>query len=236
MPVALQSRLFILCPLAREQSFLLATFEPSLHVERLHHLKVEAAYIPDWRALVAQGGHGKTQFAVQAQYLIGHFPAVELVICAGAAGSLTPELSVGDVVVGTETVEHDYRQLFASRPLPRFPSHAPSIDALRRSARGVSGFQVAFDVIASGDEDVVTSKRAEEIRKQTGAACVAWEGSGAARAALFNGIGSLEVRAVTDAADKEAPQRFDANLPIAMANLASLLRLWFGEGRNRSPT
>jgi len=33
---------------------------------------------------------------------------------------------------------------------------------------------------------------------------------------------------VTDAADKEAPQRFDANLPIAMANLASLLRLWLG--------
>jgi adenosylhomocysteine nucleosidase len=134
-------------------------FEASLHLERLHDLKIDAAYIPDWRTLVAPGGHGKTQFAVQAQYLIGQFPSVELVICAGAAGSLAPELSVGDVVVGTETVEHDYRQLFATRPLPRFPGHGPSIDALRRSAQGMSGFQVAFDVIASGDEDVVTSER-----------------------------------------------------------------------------
>jgi adenosylhomocysteine nucleosidase len=201
-------------------------FEPSLHLEHLHDLKIKAAYIPHRRALVAHGGHGKTQFAVQAQYLIGHFPSVELVICAGAAGSLAPGLCVGDVVVGTETVEHDYRLLFATRPLPRFPGHGPSIDALRRSAHGVSDFQVAFDVIASGDEDVVTSDRARAIRDQTGAACVAWEGSGAARAALFNGIGSLEIRAVTDAADKKAPQRFDANLPIAMANLASLLRLW----------
>jgi nucleoside phosphorylase len=125
-------------------------------------------------------------------------------------------------------VEHDYRQLFATRPLPRFPGHGPSIDALRRSAQGVGGFRVAFDVIASGDEDVVTSDRAQEIRDQTGAACVAWEGSGAARAALFNGIGSLEIRAVTDAANKEAPQHFETNLPIAMANLASLLRLWLG--------
>jgi len=139
-------------------------------------------------------------------------------------------------VVGTETVEHDYRLLFASRPLPRFPGHGPSIDALRRLARRVSGFQVAFDVIASGDEDVVVSERAQAIRDQTGAACVAWEGSGAARAALFNGIGSLEIRAVTDAADKEAPQRFDANLPIAMANLASLLQLWLGQGPNHSQT
>jgi adenosylhomocysteine nucleosidase len=226
MRAALEPQILVLCPLTREWSFLVSTFEASLHVERLHHLKIEAAYIPDWRALLAPGGHGKTQFAVQAQYLIGQFSSVELVICAGAAGSLASELSAGDVVVGTETVEHDYRLLFASRPLPRFPGHGPSIDALRRSAHSVSYFHVAFDVIASGDEDVVASERAQAIRDQTGAACVAWEGSGAARAALFNGIGSLEIRAVTDAADKEAPQRFDANLPIAMANLASLLRLW----------
>ena len=99
-------------------------------------------------------------------------------ICAGAAGGLSSQLSVGDVVVGTETVEHDYRLLFASRPLPRFPGNRSSIDGLRHSAQGVSGFQVAFDVIASGDEDVVTSERAQAIRDQTGAACVAWEGSG----------------------------------------------------------
>jgi adenosylhomocysteine nucleosidase len=206
----------------------------SLNVERLHDLKIEAAYISDWRALVATGGHGKTQFAVQAQYLIDQFSSVELVICAGATGSLAPELSVGDVVVGTETVEHDYRQLFTTRPLPRFSGHGPSIDALRRSAQGVGGFRVAFDVIASGDEDVVTSERAQAIRERTGAACVAWEGSGAARAALFNGIGSLEIRAVTDAADKEAPQRFEVNLPIAMANLASLLGLCLGRGETVS--
>jgi adenosylhomocysteine nucleosidase len=228
MRAAVEPRILILCPLARERSFLVKTFEASLHVERVHDLKIDGAYIPDWRVLVAPGGHGKTQFAVQAQYLITHFSSAELVICAGAAGSLAPELSVGDVVVGTETVEHDYRQLFATRPLPRFPGHGPSIDALRRSAQGVDSFQVAFDVIASGDEDVVTSERAQAIRDQTGAACVAWEGSGAARAALFNGIGSLEIRAVTDAADKEAPQHFETNLPIAMANLASLLRLWLG--------
>src|SRR5215469_18239594 len=126
MRAAPEPRLLILCPLAREWSLLVSTFEASVHVERLHDLKIEAAHIPGWRALVASGGHGKTQFAVQAQYLIDRFPSVELVICAGAAGSLAPDLSVGDVVVGTETVEHDYRQLFATRPLPRFPGHGPS--------------------------------------------------------------------------------------------------------------
>src|SRR5262244_900301 len=173
MRLVLEPRILILCPLAREWSFLVSTFEASLHVERVHDLKIEAAYIPDWRALVAPGGHGKTQFAVQTQYLIGQFPSVELVICAGAAGSLARELSVGDVVVGTETVEHDYRQLFATRPLPRFPGHGPSIDSLRRLMQGIRGFHVAFDVIASGDEEVVAPERAAASGRETGAACVA---------------------------------------------------------------
>src|SRR5215469_10764903 len=80
MRAALDSRILILCPLTREWSFLVNTFEASLHIERLHDLKIDAAYIPDWRALVAPGGHGKTQFAVQTQYLIDRLSSVELVI------------------------------------------------------------------------------------------------------------------------------------------------------------
>jgi nucleoside phosphorylase len=158
--------------------------------------------------------------------VIDRFPSAELVICAGAAGSLHPDLTTGDVVVGTETVEHDFRLLFATRPLPRFPGHAPSLARLRTAAQGVSAFRVAFDIIASGDEDIVSAVRAA-IRTQTRAVCVAWEGSGAARAATLSGLPSLELRAITDSADKEAPQDFAANLPVAMRHLAQLLACLF---------
>jgi len=84
MRAALEPRILILCPLAREWSFLVKTFEATRHVKHLHDLKIEAAYLPEWRSLVAPAGHGKTQFAVQAQYLIGRFPSVELVVCARA--------------------------------------------------------------------------------------------------------------------------------------------------------
>jgi phosphorylase superfamily protein len=141
--------------------------------------------------------------------LVDRFPGVELVICAGAAGALDPALSVEDLV-GTASVEHDFRLLFATRPLPRFAGDAAAIERLRRAVLEISGFKVLFDVIASGDEDVVSAERAAAIRAQTGAACVAWEGSGSARAAAFNGIRSVELRAVTDAADMEAPQDFAA--------------------------
>jgi adenosylhomocysteine nucleosidase len=227
----LKPRILLLCPLDEEWSLLVRALAPSNSVDHVTDLKTAAAYFTEWRTLIATSGHGKTQCGVQTQYLIGRFPSVEIVACVGAAGSLVSDLSVGDVVVGTETVEHDSRLLFASRPPPCFPSHSPSIPVLRRAAGRIHGFRVAFGVIASGDEDVVASERARAIRDQTGAICVAWEGSGAARAALFNGIGSLEIRGVTDAANKEAPQRFEVNLPIAMTNLAALLRTWLAPGR-----
>jgi adenosylhomocysteine nucleosidase len=226
--MSIEPRLLVLCPLADELSLLLHALEPG-GGERIGELKIDAVYLADCGALLAMGGHGKTQFAVHAQYLIGRFPSAKLIACVGAAGSLVADLSVGDIVVGTETVEHDYRLLLATRPLPRFSGHPASLALLRRAAERAAGFRIAFDVIASGDEDVVTAARAKAIRDETAAVCVAWEGSGAARAARFNGIGSVEIRALTDAADEEAPRKFEENLPIAMANLASLLRLWLSE-------
>jgi adenosylhomocysteine nucleosidase len=216
-------RTLILAPLAKERELLAEAFGCLHPIQAVDGLRIPCGFVRPWRALLAPGGHGKTQFATQTQYLIDRFPSVELIICAGAAGTLDPSLTVGDVVVGTATVEHDYRELFATRPLPRFAGDAVAIATLRRAARQVAGFRVAFGAIASGDEDVVTSERAAAIRAQTGAVCVAWEGSGAARAAAFNGIRSVELRAVTDAADKEAPQDFAAHLPVAMHNLAVLL-------------
>ena len=122
---------------------------------------------------IGSGRSREAQFGVQAQYLIGRFPSATLLVCLGAAGSLDADLSVGDVVVGTETVEHDYRLLFATRPMPRFPGDAASLAVLRRAANHRLGFRVGFDIIASGDEDIVTSARAAQIRAQTGAVCVA---------------------------------------------------------------
>ena len=222
---AIEPRILVLAPLAEEWSILVGACGERHLTRILPDLKLPCAYVPAWRMALARAGHGKTQCAVQAQYLIGRFPSAALVVCVGAAGSLDPNLSLGDVVVGTETVEHDYRLLFATRPLPRFCGNVASLARLRDRAASLSGFRIAFDVIASGDEDVVSSSRAAEIRTQTGAVCVAWEGSGAARAATFNNIGSLEIRGITDAADKEASQDFHDNLPIAMANLFRLLEV-----------
>lgn len=160
MSPPIKPRVLVLAPLAEERAILLQVFGERHPIEVIENPRIPCAYIAAWEALIALGGHGKAQFAAQTQYVIDQYPSVQLVVCAGAAGSLHPDLSTGDVVVGTDTVEHDYRLLFASRPLPRFPGHAPSLARLRAAAADISGFRVAFGTIASGDEDVVSSERA----------------------------------------------------------------------------
>lgn len=105
----------------------------------------------------------------------------------------------------------------------------PSTELVVCAGDALPGVRVVFGTIASGDEDVVSTQRAVAIRTQTDALCVAWEGSGGARAAALSGVGSLEVRAITDSANKAAPSDFAAHLPVAMSMLAQVLTALFAD-------
>lgn len=84
-------------------------------------------------------------------------------------------------------------------------------------------FGVHFGPIASGDEDIVDEERAYALHAETAALCVAWEGSGGARAAALSETPFLEIRTITDSADKTAPMDFQGNLAVAIPNIATLL-------------
>lgn len=183
--------------------------------------------IPALDLIVAVAGHGKAQFALQTQYLVDRLDGVGSLMCVGAGGSLVDDLAPGHIVVGTTTVEHDYTLRFVPASLP---SHEPSpalLNAVRTAAdRTRLSFRVHFGRIASGDEDVVDPQRANEVREQTDAVCVAWEGSGGARVAAFNELNFLELRAITDGADADASTSYRENLDRAMGNVAELLARW----------
>src|SRR6187401_1153245 len=67
---------------------------------------LDVLHFPTLNLNVARGGHGKTQFGVQTQYLLDHIPNIAAVVCVGAAGALAADLAVGDLVLAAETIEH----------------------------------------------------------------------------------------------------------------------------------
>jgi adenosylhomocysteine nucleosidase len=220
--------ILVAAPQVDEAQPLVDAFRHRGHLSRALQVGAMVCFaIPSLDMVVAIGGHGKTQFAVQAQYLIDRRPDTRVFLCVGAAGSLTDSLKLGDVVVGTHSVEHDYKLRFVSRPSPCHYADATLLQEFRETVRtNTFRFGVHFGPIASGDEDIVDIVRAQELRAATDALCVAWEGSGAARAAGFNGLSFLEVRCITDGADSDAAVSFHENLVQVMPNVAELIIRW----------
>ncbi len=219
----------VVTPLQKEfDLFLSSCARRGLQAENIVIGRLPAVRLPALGLTLARGGIGKVQFAVQTQHLLDARPGWELVICAGAAGGLADELSIGDVVVATTTIEHDYNNKFSQRPLPGFDSAPNVIASLQQAASAPDSFKVHFGAVASGDEDVVDDERKKALRQLTGALAVAWEGAGGARACAFGDVPFVEMRGVTDAADHDAPADFKANLKVAMDNIVTLLMRWRG--------
>jgi adenosylhomocysteine nucleosidase len=136
MRPSIEPRALVLAPLSEELAILRDACGRRQALESIGDLRIPCAYLRPWRVLLAAGGHGKAQFAVQAQYLVDCFPSASLIVCAGAAGSLDPDLSVGDVVVGTETIEHDYRLLFLIAAGDDVESDPDSVEPRARRREG----------------------------------------------------------------------------------------------------
>src|SRR5688572_8516209 len=123
--------LLVVTPLIDEAAALVDTFRGCGHEARDVHVgQMKCTAVPGADLLVAVGGHGKAQFAVQAQYLIDRCPSATLLACVGAAGGLAEAVTVGDIVVATVTVEHDFKERFDPAPLPRHEGEPAALRAL----------------------------------------------------------------------------------------------------------
>lgn len=224
----------VVLPMQEEMDgFVKGCSEQGLRVEEASTGRLFLVRFPDLGITVARGGLGKAQFGVQTQHLLEACPDCNLVICAGGAGALVDDLAIGDVVVATETVEHDIRNRFGRPLLPRFGCAEAVVSDLRSVPTMGEAFRVHFGPVASGDEDVVDTERKRALHERTGALAVAWEGAGGARACRFNDTPFVEIRGITDAADSDAPSEYAANLDGAMRNVASVVVRWAGRARQR---
>lgn len=221
------SPVLIVTPLEKELAALRACLASEGYRAEAVDGRAKAIWFPDLHMLAAAAGHGKAQFAVTTQHLLDRHGPISVVVVAGAAGALSPDLRPGDVVLGTEAVEHDYKPRFhGTEPPPRHATSAGVRKAILCVKRADVSFRLHTGPIASGDEDIVAAERARALYEQTGALCVAWEGAGGARAAAFSRVPFVEIRAVTDSADEQAADSYRVHLAKAVGNIGRVLLPW----------
>ena len=229
----------ILCPLQKEWKLLAKALEKGGLEKRIKdHQGLDYIHFPEPDWFLCPGGHGKTQFALMTQfwcYYLGTTgpETTESILSVGAAGALEDSLNPGDLLLVDEIIEHDYKSSFGKKD--SFPLFSPQSLSLntpegqkansldRQNPKGLASFHIHQGRIASGDEDILSPERRDELRVQTGAKAVAWESAGGIRAAQLLQRDYFEIRGITDRAQGHVHQNFHENLERAMGHCAQVL-------------
>ena len=178
--------------------------------------------------VIARAGVGKVNAAVCAQTMALIYEP-ELIINSGVSGALSPDLRVGDVVIGTDVVQHDVDTTamgdepgFVSTvdrlsfPLDNFASTAIAAAAEELGIRAVRGR------IASGDQFVASTERKEEIVRLFSAVTCEMEAGAIAHVCFLNRVPCAVIRCISDGGNEEAPMSYEEFLPLAAKNSAEL--------------
>lgn len=160
-------------------------------------------------------GAGKVNAAISAQILIDLY-AVDYIINIGVAGALSKELEIGDVIVSTDAVYHD----FDATPLGYEPGVVMRMSEslfkadeelikMARKALKDENRNIFEGRIATGDVFVASSEMKNRIRSLFKAMCVDMEGAAIAHTCYLNKIPFVLLKCISDKAEENSGKDFE---------------------------
>ena len=168
--------------------------------------------LEDRQVVIVRSGIGKVNAAVCTQILADDF-RIDVVINTGIAGSLKAEINIGDMVISTDTLQHDVDATgfgYAYGVIPRMDTSVFKADEKLMKKAQVVCSQVNPDIsvflgrIVSGDQFIGDKDKKTWLAAQFDGYCTEMEGAAIAQAAYLNKIPFLIVRAISDKADDSA--------------------------------
>ena len=182
-------------------------------------------------AVIVQCGVGKVNAAMCAQALCDLFDVTHLVN-TGIAGSLCPELDIGDLVVSRDAMYHDVDATAFGYPFGKvpgldtieFPADQAMVDYAFAAAEAVNPGHTKIGRVASGDQFVADKAVKERIIANTQGICTEMEGTAIAQTAYRNGVPFVILRAISDKADDSAQMDYPTFERIAAHRCAEVTR------------
>jgi len=181
-------------------------------------------------AIVGMTGVGKVMAAIVTQKLIDVF-SPEKIIFSGIAGGLSNNIDIGDIVISTDTIQHDMDASalgFKKGEIPYTGIRLIEADAeMINAAKSfkADNCKIVLGRILTGDRFISISKPEERnflVEEMKGIA-VEMEGAAAALAAKLNNIPFLIIRVISDKCDGKAPEDFNKFLKKSSKTIADMV-------------
>lgn len=218
---------------------LLSNHEQSAQIPR----QLEHGLIHKKPVILALAGVGKVAAATTATMLIERYK-VQRIVFTGVAGAVAAHVSVGDIVVGSEYLQHDMdaSPLFPRFEIPytgisRFAGDSAliamileALEAQFTTANEPISTKTHFGLIISGDRFVSSASEVQALRSALpDALCVEMEGAAIAQVCHDYQIPFAAVRSISDKADDTAHIDFpqfvsDVAGPLAVKLIDALMR------------
>lgn len=202
-----------------------------LHIVQRAGMEFYKGQIHEKNVVVVKCGVGKVNAAMCTQAMIDLF-SVDAIINTGIAGSLDAGIDIGDIVLATDTVEHDMDVAALGYEPGVIPDTETSVFATDMELLDIA--QVAakaakLDVkvftgrVVSGDQFISSREKKEWLVSKFGGRCAEMEGASIGHVAALNRVPYLVVRAISDKADDSAQMDYPAFAAKAIENSVRLM-------------
>jgi len=166
--------------------------------------------------VIVRSGMGKVNAGICTQLLVTRFGATHI-INTGFAGALSPEVALGNIIVSTEAVQHDFdvsplgsRKGEIIAGMVAFPADKELVSsACKVIAETLPDVSVHSGRICSGDQFISEKAAKERIISEFGGLCCEMEGAAVAQVCTLNNVPFLILRAISDSADESAGEDFN---------------------------
>ncbi len=180
--------------------------------------------------VAAMSGVGKVAAAFTSQLLMEVY-SPKAVIFTGVGGALNPEYEIGDIVVAKDCVQHDIdgRGLGFKRgevPYAGIRYFNSDTDLLNLANGTDCRHRIHEGRILTGDQ-FITNKEQEAfmyMKEEFHGDCVDMEGAAVAYVSQKHQIPFILVRTISDKANNEAPESFEAFLPEVAENSVAVIQ------------
>ena len=182
--------------------------------------------------VVVQCGMGKVNAGICANTLINDFGCTR-VINTGVAGSLDAQIDIGDIVVSTDAVQHDFTVEaigFQKGEIPytglyAFPAdeamRKAAVEAVRAAAPEISVFEGR---VCSGDQFISSKEQRNKIITDFGGMCCEMEGGAIAQACYLNHTPFVIIRSISDKVDESEELSYEEFKEAAAKHCAAVVR------------
>lgn len=202
-----------------------------LHInkeKKIYDLTFYEATLNNQNIILTESGIGKTNAARTTQILIDYYKP-EAIFNIGVAGGIAKKLEVGDIIISTSLVQHDFDITAFDHPkgyIPNIGNTIPIDNNLLNTTKTIldtNNISYKEGVIASGDIFCTKESMATKINTQFNALCVEMEGASIAQTAYLSKTPCLVIRSISDCPDNHNKVTYEEFLETSSKKVSQIM-------------